>query len=404
MSDSLFGNGSVEFGIPPFVLSPILQLHTKYNQKTTSAAAFGHVEYKFTDALRMTAGLRYTDEKRRWSGCTFDAQDSAGNGPGTLASFTNVLFGTTLGRGACATIDDDPNSPNYIFGVIGTPNANNAFHVYEETIRAKKWMYKLGFDYHFSPDVMAYISYGRGFKSGGFNGANSNTTQQLKGYKPEQLDSVELGLKSSLADHRVQMNLAVFNYDYKNKQEQDLAVTFVGNISGLTNVPKSRIYGAEADLQWLPVKGLLFDFGAAWLHTRVSEWQAVSNTSVWPNVIRFDASGNELAQSPHWQLNGGADYSHAMGSNLKFHAGLDANYKGSTAGSAGRIQDATDSYTVFNARVGVSNANDTWTVMLWSRNLFDRYYFPAAYQGGNGPWVRSAGMPRTVGITAEYKF
>ena len=40
----------------------------------------------------------------------------------------------------------------------------------------------------------------------------------------------------------------------------------------------------------------------------------------------------------------------------------------------------------------------------WSRNLFDKYYFPAAYQGGNGPWVRSVGMPRTVGITAEYKF
>ena len=404
MSQSLFGNGSVEFGIPPFQLSPILQLHTKYSQKTTSAAIFGHIEYKFTDVFRMTAGLRYTDEKRRWNGCTFDAQDAAAGTPGTLASFTNLLFGANLGSGACGTIDDDPNSPNYIFGLLGTPNVNDAFHVYEETLRAKKWMYKLGFDYKLAPDVMAYISYGRGFKSGGFNGANSNTTQQLKGYKPEQLDSIELGLKSSLFDHSLQLNVAAFNYDYKNKQEQDLAVTFVGNISGLTNVPKSRIYGAEVDVQWLPVKGLLIDFGAAWLHTRVSEWMAVSNTSVWPNVVRFDASGSELAQSPHWQLNGGADYSHAINGNLKFHAGVDANYKGKTIGSAGRIQDATDSYTVFNARVGVGSADDKWTVMLWSRNLFDRYYFPAAYQGGNGPWVRSAGMPRTVGITGEFKF
>ncbi len=401
MSDSLFGLGSVEFGVAPFQFSPIFQLHTKYNQKTTSAAAFGHVEYKFTDAFRVTAGLRYTDEKRRWRGCTYDAGDAPNGAPGTLASFTNLLFGTTLGAGACGTIDDDPNSPTSIFV---TANPNDAFHVYEETIRAKKWMYKLGFDYKFSPDVMAYLTYGRGFKSGGFNGANSNTTQQLKGYKPEQLDSIELGLKSNLFDHRLQMNLAAFNYDYKNKQEQDLAVTFVGNISGLTNVPKSRIYGAEADIQWLPVKGLLFDFGAAWLHTRVSEWMAVSNSSVWPNVIHFDASGTELAQSPHWQLNGGADYSHAMGANLKFHAGLDANYKGSTVGGAGRVENSTDSYTVFNARLGVSNANDTWSVMLWSRNLFDRYYFPAAYQGGNGPWARSAGMPRTVGITGEYRF
>ena len=140
-------------------------------------------------------------------------------------------------------------------------------------------MYKLGMDYKLTPDVLAYATYSRGFKSGGFNGANSNTTQQLKGYKPEELDSIEVGLKSSLLDRRMQLNLASFYYDYKNKQEQDLAVTFVGNISGLTNVPKSRIYGAEADLQWMPVKGLLFNLGAAWLDTRVEEWQAVSHAS-----------------------------------------------------------------------------------------------------------------------------
>jgi iron complex outermembrane receptor protein len=43
-------------------------------------------------------------------------------------------------------------------------------------------------------------------------------------------------------------------------------------------------------------------------------------------------------------------------------------------------------------------------VTLWARNLANRYYYPAAYQGGNGPWVRSVGMPRTIGVTAQYKF
>ena len=207
MSDSLFGLGSVEFGIPPFALSPILQLHTIYSQKTTSSAAFGHVEFNVTDQLRLVGGLRYTDEKRKWNGCTYDAQDSA---TGTLASFTNLLFGTTLGPGACGTIDDDPNSPTYIFALIGGPSVNDAFHVYRETIHAKKWMYKAGLDYHFTPDVMAYASISHGFKSGGFNGANSNTTQQLKGYKPEELDSYEIGLKSTLFDQKLQLNSVEF--------------------------------------------------------------------------------------------------------------------------------------------------------------------------------------------------
>jgi iron complex outermembrane receptor protein len=398
MSDSLFGRGSIEFGIPPFAATPILQLHTTYGQKTTSIAAFGHVEYNPTERFRVTGGLRYTDEKRRWSGCTFDA------GEGTLAGFLNANFGANLAPNDCGTIDDDPNSPSYIFAVIGGPNVNDAFHVYRETIHAKKWMYKVGLDYKLTPDILAYATYSRGFKSGGFNGANSNTTQQLKGYQPEELDSIEVGLKSSLLDRRMQLNLASFYYDYKNKQEQDLAVTFVGNISGLTNVPKSRIYGAEADLQWMPVKGLLFNLGAAWLDTRVEEWQAVSPASVWPNVVRFDASGIELPQSPKWQLNGGVDYERDVSGNLKVSFGLDGNYKGRTSGGALGLQDATDSYAIYNARIGLGNADDTWKITLWSRNLFDKYYYPAAYQGGNGPWVRSVGMPRTIGISGEYKF
>jgi iron complex outermembrane recepter protein len=399
MSESLFGLGSVEFNAAPFVFSPILQLHTRYNQKTTSAAAFGHVEYKVTDRFRLTGGLRYTDEKRRWSGCTFDA------GEGTLAGFLNFAFGSNLAPGDCGTIDDDPNSPTYIFGLFGSPNINDAFHVYNETLRAKKWMYKLGLDYKVTPDMLAYATYSRGFKSGGFNGANSNTTQQLKGYRPEQLDSLELGLKSSLLEHRMQLNLAAFYYDYKDKQEQDLAVTFVGNISGLTNVPKSRIIGAEADLQWTPVKGLLFNLGAAWLDTKVKEWMAVADIpNQWPTVNRFDASGIELPQSPKMQVNGGIEYEQEIAGNYKLRMGLDGNYKGSTTGGAKGIRDATDSYTVLNARIGLGSAIDTWMVTLWARNLTDEYYFPAAYQGGNGPWVRSVGMPRTVGVTAEYKF
>jgi iron complex outermembrane receptor protein len=401
MSDSLFGLGSVEFGAAPFQFSPILQLHTLYSQETTSAAAFGHVEFNVTDKLRLVGGLRYTDEKRKWNGCTFDAADSP---TGTLASFTNFAFGANLGPGDCGTIDDDPNSPTYIFAVIGGPNVNDAFHVYRETIHAKKWMYKAGMDYHFTPDVMAYASISHGFKSGGFNGANSNTTQQLKGYKPEELDAYEIGLKSTLFDQRMQLNLSSFYYDYKNKQEADRAVTFVGNISGLTNVPKSRIYGAEADLQLAPMRGLLANLGVAWLSTRVQEWMAVSNDSVWPNVIYFDASGIELPSAPRWQLNGGLDYSHDLANNLKVHFGVDGNYKGHTSGGAVGIQAATAAYAIYNARIGLGNADDTWTVMLWSRNLFDKYYYPAAYQGGNGPWVRSVGMPRTIGITGEYRF
>lgn len=397
MSDSLFGNGGVVFGVPPFSLSPIYQLNTRYRQDTTSKAVFAHVEYNLTEALRVTGGLRYTDEKRKWRGCTFDA------GEGSLANFLNFSFGATLAPGSCGTIDDDPNSPGYIFALIGGPNVNNAFHVYEETLRAKKWMYKLGLDYKVTDDVLLYATYSHGFKSGGFNGANSNTTKQLKGYKPEELDSYEAGVKSTLFEGTMQFNAAAFYYDYKNKQEQDLAVTFVGNISGLTNVPKSRIYGAEADIQWAPLDGLMFNFGAAYLNAKVKKWMAVSNDSVWPGVEYFDAKGITLAQAPKWQLNAGAEYGFGVSESLELKFGADANYKGKTSGGVSP-QNATEAYTVVNARVTLANDESGWSLMVWSRNLFDNYYYPAAYRGGNGPYVRSTGMPRTFGVTAGFNF
>ncbi len=403
MSDSLFGLGGVEFGAQPFASSPIFQLHTKYDQETTSKAAFAQVEYKLTDAFRFTGGLRYTEEKRRWSGCTFDAADGATNG--TLSSFLNFAFGANLGPGACGTIDDDPNSPTYIFALIGGPNVNDAFHVYRETIRARKWMYKLGLDHRLTDDILAYATYSHGFKSGGFNGANSNTTQQLKGYKPEELDSFEVGMKSSMLDNRAQLNVAAFYYDYKNKQEQDLAVTFVGNISGLTNVPKSRIYGAEMDLQLAPAESLLVNLGAAWLDTKVKKWLAVDELlSAWPNVVYRDVSGVELSQSPTWMLNGGFDYQHPVGSDLKLRFGVDANYKGKINGNVRGGEEDSASYTVVNARIGIGADDGQWALTFWARNLFNEYYYPAAYRGGNGPFIRSVGMPRTVGFTADYKF
>ncbi len=397
MSDSIFGNGSIPFNAMPFVLSPILQLHTKYDQQTDSQAIFGHVEYNVTDKLRVTLGARYTQEDRTWSGCTFDAQE------GTLSGFLNTLFGTTLAPGDCGTIDDDPTSPNFIFGLLGTPNANDAFHVFTRSIETNRAMFKVGLDYAITDDFLVYATVSNGFKSGGFNGANSNTTLQLEPYKAERITSFEAGLKSTLLEGAMQLNASAFYYDYKDKQEQNIAVAFVGNISGITNVPKSEIYGAELEMQWVPAEGWYVNFGASYLKSKIIEWFATSPTSSWPVVETVDVSGMELAMTPRWQLNGGIEYEWDISSNLVMKLGADANFKDSTTGGI-QPEGATEAYVVVNARAMISNPDANWSLMIWSKNLFDEYYYPSAFTGGNGPFVRSVGMPRTVGITLSYDF
>ncbi len=398
MSDSVFGRGSIPFGVGLFAPTPIVELDTKYSQETESSAVFGHVEWRFTEKMRLTLGARYTNEERDWSGCTFVADD------GSLAGFLNAQFGSTLQPGDCGTIDDDPTSPAFIFALIGGPNVNDAFHVYTDSIKTSRWMGKIGLDYAVDDDMLLYMTYANGFKSGGFNGANSNTTQQLLAYKEEELGSFEVGLKSTLMDGNMQLNAAAFWYDYKDKQEQDRAVTFVGNISGLTNVPESKINGFEVDMQWNPLEGLAINLGAAYLNTEVEEWQAVDQVaSAWPNVVFRDASGIELAQSPKWQYHALFKYEWPVGDDLVMDIGADVAYKDSTTGGAQR-EDATEAYSVSTARIALGAADGSWRAMLWGRNITDEYYYPAAYTGGNGPYVRAAGMPLTYGITVDFHF
>ncbi|MBT8077962.1 MAG: TonB-dependent receptor [Gammaproteobacteria bacterium] len=398
MSDSVFGLGSIPWGVGLFAPTPIVELDTIYDQETTSAAVFGRVEWQFTDAWRLTMGLRYTDEERNWSGCTFIADD------GSLAAFLNTQFGASLGPGDCGTIDDDPNSPTYIFALIGGPNINDAFHVYTDTIDTSRLMGKIGLDYAVNDDVLIYGTISNGFKSGGFNGANSNTTLQLQPYKEEVLTSFEIGTKATLANGRMQLNAAAFFYDYEDKQEQDAAVAFVGNISGLTNVPESEIVGAEIDMQWAPTDAMSVNLGIAWLDSEVKEWSAVdTDLSAWPNVVLRDASGIELAQAPNLSVNGLFGYEWPVGNGKLIDASVDFAYKDSTSGGA-EAPNATEDYTLWNARVGFGADDGRWRVMLWGRNLADEYYYPAAYVGGNGPMVRTVGMPRTYGVSMNYRF
>ena len=398
MSDSVFGYGSIPWGVGLFAPTPILELDTKYQQETESAAVFGHVEWRFAESWRLTLGARYTSEERTWSGCTFVADD------GTLAGFLNAQFGATLGPGDCGTIDDDPNSPNYIFALIGGPDVNDAFHVFSDTIKTNRWMGKISLDYALNDDVLLYGTISNGFKSGGFNGANSNTTLQLQPIKPEVLTAYEAGIKATLADGSLQLNAAAFFYDYEDKQEQDRAVTFVGNISGLTNVPKSEITGAELDMQWAPAEGWDVHLGVALLDTEITEWMAVDGElSSWPTVVRRDASGQELAQSPDLQYSALVRYEWPIAGNKVMDAAIDYSYIGETTGGV-QAEDATEDYAVANARIGFGADDGKWRLLLWGRNITDEYYYPSAYTGGNGPFVRSVGMPRTWGVTLDYKF
>ncbi len=376
----------------------------KFKKQACTPAASARSEKKAAVEARLTVGLRYTEEERDWTGCTYDAGD------GTLATFMNANFGTTLQAGDCGTIDDAPNSPAYIFAVIGSPDANNAFHPYSTDISTEKWMGKLGLDYAITEDILAYATLSNAFKSGGFNGNNSQTTSQLTPYKPEKLTSLEIGLKTTLLNGSMQLNTSAFHYDYKDKQEAEFVYTFVGAIAGLGNVPESQVEGVEVDLQWVPLSGLSLNAGVAYLNTEIEEWVTPLPTgSLDPatgDVIGGevkDAAGEGLPQSPEWSYNLTARYEWSIGNDLMMEIGGDLNYTDDMPDPV-RPQGSVDDRSLVNARIGLSDLEATWRVLLWSRNLTDEYYYTAAFGGINGGYARMVGMPRTYGVSLEYNF
>ena len=381
------------FGNPPG-----LDIDTAYDQTTEAFAGFGHIEYEFATNFRLTLGARYTDEKREWSGCTYDTGDGS---LGALWNFILTPFvmipqgfpdpGPLL-PGGCGIYDERAGSPT--FGQLA---------VFSDEISTDRWMWKVTLDYSPVEDVLLYGTVSKGFKSGGFNGAAAQTHTQLLPYTAETLTSYEAGIKSALFDGRLQLNLAGFYYDYEDKQEPTVAVTPVGNISGLTNVPESEAAGVELEAHWLVTTGLTLDLGVAWLNTEIKEYEAVDElASAWPNEVRFDASGSDLGNSPPWQVNGTLTYEWPVSSGLNMKVAGDFSYKDDNDGARG-VQPPISDYFLVNARAGISAADDRWSVTVWGRNIFNHEYWLST-STSNCCFVRMNGMPATYGVSLDYNF
>ena len=380
MPDSFFGN----------VLG-IKALNTRYRQKTESLAGFAHAEFALTDKLKLIGGVRVTRETRRFAGCTYDLD-------GSLTRFVNntlipfvirpqgLPVPANIPLGGCSVYDDRVGSPTY-----GT------FSDAEEKATTSRWLGKAGLEYQAAPGTLLYATVSSGFKSGGFNGANANLKSQQSSYRPERLNAYEVGLKTTVDSLGLYAETSAFYYDYNNKQTNGTAVTFVGNITGITNIPKSRIYGVEALVRWTPVDGLALEASGTWLDSKIRRWIAVSPLSSFPTVRTIDASGLELPNTPRWSINVSPSYRFDVDARHQVKLGVDYLYRSRTSGAGNVFQQAA-AYDLVNAQISFGDKDGRWSVGLWGRNIFDKYYYNYAGLPANANYVRIVGPPATYGV------
>ena len=327
-----------------------------------SKAAFGTVIVHPMPAMTITAGLRYTKEHKDY---TFKRK----NYDGTKSVFLGALDGVQ------AVYDGD------------------------------RWDWRISADYRFSPEVLAYVTVGTGFKGGGVTARPFDAAQALNGsFGPETVTAYEAGIKTDLFDRKLRLNLSAFINDYKAIQLPLISCASLGSnapCGARQNAGDGKIKGFEAELNATPVEGLDIDASLSHLFGNYSTIDArVGNAILLTDPI----------VTPRWKFSAGIQYKADMGDSGSITPRFDVAVNGKQ--SAGRIAaggpiDYFPSYTLANARLTWKNKAEDLSVALEVQNLFDKYYTPgrfAAVYSFSGTIYSQVGRPREWAVSVKKEF
>ena len=221
-------------------------------------AAFLQGDWSLSENWELTTGLRYTKETRELTRNSFlPVQSTLSTGPFVIPSSGiflmqkgsfNPLHDFYLSDVDSDDVDDDAWTPlvslSYQMEDVGFIETGNA-----------------------------YLTWSKGFRSGGLSEAPS---ADLEEFDPEEVDSIELGFKFDAFERRLRVNAALFYLQYDDRQLTTIVVSPEGRIAGATvNAKESSVTGFELESTVLPVDNLELTFNATWYDGEIGEWEDV---------------------------------------------------------------------------------------------------------------------------------
>ncbi|MCY7339292.1 MAG: TonB-dependent receptor [Sphingomonas bacterium] len=341
--------------------------------ETRSKAAYANGSFAVTDTVRLSAGIRFTHEKKDYAR--------------TTERFLNGAF-----------LDRYSFAPRSSWTDV-SPSAS--------------------IDWQAAKDVMLYARVAKGFKSGGFNG-RANTASESTEYKPEKALSFEAGFKSRIAS-QLTLNGALFHNNYRDFQarvgsaELDPIFGTAPTLSVL-NAGKLRIRGAELEAAWTPLKGLLLDTQIGYLDAEYRDF----------DDVRFPGGSRAFqtpAFSPKWTLRMGAQYAFDLGGSGSLTVGGQSRYKSRTAlavdntyivypptagqGTTNEVPGLfQNGYWLHDARVVWDSPARHYAIGLYGNNLTGKKYKTDAQEFSSVGNIRTVyyGAPQTITLrlTARY--
>ncbi|MEH6589044.1 MAG: TonB-dependent receptor [Halioglobus sp.] len=397
---------------PP--LAPFANLSAskrQFEQDSDLWAVFAQVTWNINEAWRLTVGGRYTDESKE-----ANRQQLHQSGP-------------NFGGATLSPVPDNELSGAYntMFGLFGIEPYDTIKGETDETaftpVVTAQW--------DTTDDTMLYATWTKGFKSGGFDARSNahpdpavvNATNALSGadlvgsweFDEEEANSAELGAKMRFAGGIAELNAALYYTEYTDLQVSQFDGTLGFNV---TNAGEATVQGIELDGRWAVTDGLTLSGAMAYLdfnydafpNSQCAFGQAPDSPG-FPGLC--DATDKRKEYTPEWTANLSADWVRPIGG-LELRAGADVNYMDSYL-YASNLDTTTkqDAHAIWNARIALASASDTWEVALLGRNLSDEVVLnfggntPLASTltgGGGNSYYAFANRPRNVAIQLSYNF
>ena len=373
-------------------------------------AIFGELYYDVSPDLRLTLGARYSDETKK--------------------SKQRTIY---------VTFSDLPP--------LDAENNAYGFPEYDQD----EFTWKANATYNMSDDTMVYGTLSSSFKSGGVNPISvdddladpaAGGDPANLGFKPEFVDAIEIGMKTTFMDGAAQFNGAFFYYDYKDMQQSKIV-----SVTSLNQNSDAEITGFEGEFRWAATENLELTANVGWVNAELGEYDTVDTAN--PNALgttqgvtsvngvnfitpyvdgsgnlvpvdysrcdqpapfpcagyRQSLKGNQIALTPEFNYNLGAIYRTAMGGMPVImqtnYYWQDKMYTTNFNSPSNEIED----WSMWNANARVMGEN--WYAEAWVRNIMDDDNITGGYLTSSVSSLFTNQFilePRTFGLTVGMNF
>ncbi|MET0272077.1 MAG: TonB-dependent receptor [Phenylobacterium sp.] len=392
-----------------------------------SYAGFGQIDWAFAETFKLTAGLRYTKDKK--TGTDFARYVSrtpttttllvANAGVPAVAAQGIALDFTTFVVCGVATVAQCNQNPLYAnLRAVATGGLIRDLEGSWDALTGT-----VGVQWEPDADTNGYLRYSRGYKSGGWLASNGLTPYPYA--DPEYVDSYELGLKKTVGG-RLQVNSALFYSDYKGFQTPLTVV--LNSTTGSTGSQflnlDARVWGLEVEGQWSPIDNLQLMASYAYLNTEITDGCCFVDTTdaravapgarptgvTLPNGSRPQTlEGNALPLAPKNKMTLGANYTWRMSPGSLTLGGTYTYTDDQQTTIWANPGFTAPSNEIIDVRAIWKDADDRYTVIGFIKNLTDEIAYQSSSISTPSPQVGNRrtvklNFPRTYGVELQYRF